>query len=86
MPHGAATVSILASRMGKPKIRHVAEANKALRFFKANAHIPLRFTRLSTDLREIRYGVYTDAAWANRDDNSSQGGFLVFAIDEEGID
>ena len=38
-----------------------------------------------TCLADVRLGVYTDAAWANRSDQSSQGGYLIFAIDEDGI-
>ncbi len=34
MPHGAATCGLLAAESDKPKVCHVAAANKALRFFK----------------------------------------------------
>ena len=85
MPHGAATVSLLSADIGKPKVKHIAVANKALRFFKETADVPLRYGPFVKNLADVRLGVYTDAAWANRADNSSQGGFLVFAIDEDGI-
>jgi hypothetical protein len=84
MPHGAATVSLLSADIGKPKVKHVAVANKALRFFKETSDIPLRFTRFVKCLADVRVGGYTDAAWANRADSSSQGGFLI-CIDDDGV-
>ena len=85
MPHGAATCSFLAAEVRKPKVCDVAAANTALRFFKEISQIILSFMPFVTSLADVRLGVYTDAAWANRSDQSSQGGFLIFAIDEDGI-
>ena len=45
----------------------------------------MSFMPFVTCLADVRLGVYTDAAWANRSDHSSQGGYLIFAIDEDGI-
>ena len=85
MPHGAATVSILAAEFGKPRVQCLSDGNKALRFFKENANIPLRFPKIVAELGGVRFGIYEDAAWANRADYSSQGGYLLFAMDEAGM-
>ncbi len=35
-------MSLLASKLGKPRVQRLADANKALRFFKENADVPLK--------------------------------------------
>ena len=84
-PAHAATVSLLAAEFGKPGVQCLEDANKALRFFKENADVPLRYPRSVQELADVRLRVHTDAAWAKRLDNSSQGGYMLFAMDEEGM-
>ena len=57
------------------------EANKTLRFLQNNADVPWRFVDLGP-WKEVRVGLYKDASWASRPDNSSQGGRLIFMGNE----
>ncbi len=41
MPHGAATVCLLAAELGKPRAQCLSDASEALRFFMENADVPL---------------------------------------------
>ncbi len=61
MPHGAATVSLLAAEFGKPRVQRLADANKALNIFE-ETDVPLRYPHFVLELADVRLGVYTDAA------------------------
>ena len=65
-------------RLEKSIVEDVHEANKTLRFLKANAAVGLTYVRLG-DLPELLLGTYFDGSWATRRDGASQGGYLQFA-------
>lgn len=41
--------------------------------------------RVADSLESLRFGVYTDAAWANRPDNGSQGGYYFVVSDDDSV-
>ena len=85
--HGAATVSLSQARTNQCKVQDLLELNKALRFMKNNADIPLRFAKVADGVyKKLRFGSYFDAAWAVRPDGTSQGGYLIFVISEDDMD
>ena len=79
MLYGAASLSIQAANVGKSIVEDVHEANKTLRFLKANAAVGLTYVRLGA-LPELLLGTYFDGSWATRRDGTSQGGYLQFAV------
>ena len=54
----------------------IDKGNKLLRQAKANADVGLTYPRLGGDPRKVALG-YSDAAFASRNDLSSQGGYLI---------
>ena len=79
MLYGAASLSIQAANVEKSIVEDVHEANKTLRFLKANAAVGLTYVRLGA-LPELLLGTYFDGSWATRRDGTSQGGYLQFAV------
>ena len=79
MLYGAASLSIQAANVEKSIVEDVQEANKTLRFLKANAAVGLTYVRLGA-LPELLLGTYFDGSWATRRDGASQGGYLQFAV------
>ena len=58
-------------------MQDLLDANKDLRFLKANADVGLYFG-FDGRWSDLRVGGYSDASWASRVDGSSQGGYVVF--------
>eukprot|EP00435_Cladocopium_sp_Y103_P051424 s692_g16.t1 len=84
LPQISASVSILQAHVSKPQVKDMNDANRVLRFAKMVAQeYKLKIHRHAARMSEVRFSVYTDAAWAVRPDGSSQGGFLIFACSEE---
>ncbi|CAK0816650.1 unnamed protein product [Prorocentrum cordatum] len=73
----AATVSFRAAATGNATVQDLLNANKDLRFLKANADVGLYFG-FDKAWSELRVGGYSDASWASRLDGSSQGGYTIF--------
>ncbi|CAK0872984.1 unnamed protein product, partial [Prorocentrum cordatum] len=73
----SATVSFRASATGRATVQDLLDANKDLRFLKANADVGLYFG-CDKAWSQVRVGNYTDASWASRRDGSSQGGYAIF--------
>ena len=57
----------------------VHEANKTLRFLKANAAVGLTYVSLG-GLSELLLGTYFDGPWSTRRDGAPQGGYLQFTV------
>ena len=86
IPQVSATCSLLQAAVADPKILDLVEANKGLRFLKeVGKDFKLQIHR-HCDVSELRFGVYSDAAWAVRPDTTSQGGYLVFAASRQEIE
>ena len=70
-------VSMLQGEVKQATVKTLIQANKLLRQAKAYGNIKMRFTKLG-ELQDLVIGVFSDAAWANRPDEGSQGAYLVF--------
>lgn len=55
--------------------------NKILRMAKANSDVTLQYTNLG-DISDITFVTYADAAYANCDDLTSQGGYLLCMVNQ----
>eukprot|EP00438_Fugacium_kawagutii_P008129 Skav234370 [mRNA] locus=scaffold2071:53675:57820:- [translate_table: standard] len=75
-PHLQAMTSQLAGQTATATTDTLREANKTLRYAKANSDVCLHFQHIGNkdDLTMI---AYCDAAFASRKDNTSQGGYLI---------
>ena len=83
LPQLSASVSILQASVSKPQVKDLLEANKVLRFAKTVAvSYKMKIHQHTNLLKDVKFSVYTDAAWSVRPDGSSQGGFLIFAASE----
>ena len=77
VPQISATCSLLQAAVSSAKVMDLIEANKGLRFLKEVAtDFKLQIHRHG-ETSELRFGVYSDAAWAVRPDTTSQGGYLM---------
>ena len=84
LPQLSASISILQASVSKPTVKDLNEGNKILRFAKNVApSFKLLFSKHSNTVTDLRFSVYTDAAWSVRPEGSSQGGFMIFASNEE---
>ncbi|CAK0813777.1 unnamed protein product, partial [Prorocentrum cordatum] len=73
----AVTVSFRAAATGNATVQDMIDANKDLRFLKANADVGLHFS-FYEPWSAMRIGTYSDASWASRPDGSSQDGYQIF--------
>ena len=82
LPQLGASVSMLQGALSGAKVQDIVEANKILRFAKEVVQkYEMRMSKHGA-FEKIRYSAYCDAAWATRQDNSSQGGYLIFVANE----
>ena len=85
MVQAAATVSFAQGDVTKATVGSLLEANKSLRFLKSSGDVGIR-VRYVSSWEKLRLGVYWDASWATRPNGESQGGYLIFAIEDDRID
>ncbi|CAE7942423.1 RE2 [Symbiodinium necroappetens] len=75
-PHVQPLTSFLSGQTSSAKVSTLQAANKALRYAKQNADVGLLYSFLGP-LEDLVVVGYSDASFANREDLSSQGGYLV---------
>eukprot|EP00959_Pyramimonas_sp_CCMP1952_P378893 7936722-Pyramimonas_sp.AAC.1 len=85
MVQAAATVSFAQGDVSKATVGGLLEANKSLRFLKTSGDVGIRI-RYVSKWEMLRLGVCWDASWATRPNGESQGGYIIFAIEDERID
>ena len=78
-PYLQCSVSQLAGKVSKATVSTIDHGNKILRMAKANSDVTLQYSNLG-DINEITFVTYADAAYANRDDLTSQGGYLLCMV------
>ena len=78
-PDAAAAASLFSSKLKKMTIADVIDMNKAVRKIKDNPTLSLQIQKLE----DMRWGVVTDASWANTTENRSQGGHVVITFNKE---
>ena len=76
---GTRSVSQLAGEVSKATVSTIDHGNKILRMAKANSDVTLQYSNLG-DINEITFVTYADAAYANRDDLTFQGGYLLCMV------
>ena len=77
---------MLHGQISNATVGTIQEANKALRFFKNNADVGIKFQKLGSNLDELGFTCMADAAWGTRADGSSQGGYLIFLVSRNMLD
>ena len=86
LPQASASTSLLQASMASPCVKDINDANKFLRYLKeATKGFKLNINRHGS-VESVRFGIYTDAAWAVRPDSTSQGGYLLFVAGYEEIE
>ena len=85
-PQASASTSLLQASMSSPCVQDINDANKFLRYLReATKGFKLNINRHES-MESVRFGIYTDAAWAVRPDSTSQGGYLLFVAGYEEIE
>ena len=84
-PHIQASTSLLSGEMSTGLSAPLLEANKLLKFSKANSDVHLKFNPLG-ELKDLRLSCMFDAALGVRHDGSSQGGFIVLLTHKDAFD
>ena len=80
-PYLQCSISQLAGKVSKATVGTIDHGNKILRMAKANSDVSLQYTNLG-DINDITFVTYADAAYANRDDLTSQGGYLLCMVNK----
>ena len=75
-------MSQLAGRVSKATVSTIDYGNKILRMAKANSDVALQHSNLG-NIDDITFVTYADAAYANREDLTSQGGYLLCMVNKE---
>ena len=75
-PHIQTYTSLIAGEISCATVKTLQDANRALRFSKANNDVALEYCPIGK-LEDLAITTFSDAAFACRHDNSSQGGYMV---------
>ena len=75
-PHVQTYTSMIAGEISCATVETLQDANRALRFSKANGDVALEYSPIGV-LEDLAIITFSDAAFACRHDNSSQGGYMV---------
>ena len=78
-PHIQTYTSMIAGEISCATVKTLQDANRALRFSKANNDVGLEYSRLGS-IHDLSIATFSDAAFACRHDNSSQGGHMVALV------
>ena len=81
-PYLQCSVSQLAGRVSKATVSAIDYGNKILRMAKANSDVALQYSNLGS-VDDITFVTYADAAYANREDLTSQGGYLLCMVNKD---
>ena len=79
-PDAAASASMFSSLMSTMKIEDVLELNKAVEQLKSDSSLALRIRPIPED--RLRWGVISDASWANARNGKTQAGHLLVSFDK----
>ena len=83
-PHLSASVSLLCGEVSAATVSTATQANKLLRFAKANSDVGLQFSDLG-QLHELCMIALSDAAWGVRKNHESQGGYFVLLMNVKAL-
>lgn len=79
-PDAAAAASMFSSLMSTMKVEDILELNKVVEQLKADSTLALRIQPIAED--RLRWGVISDASWANAKDGKTQAGHMLIAFDK----
>ena len=79
----ACQVSMLQGQLAQQTIDVVSEINKTVKMLSHCADLKWRYFKISDKLEYVVLGVSSDAAWANRPDLGSQGGWMTFMANKK---
>eukprot|EP00438_Fugacium_kawagutii_P026186 Skav211360 [mRNA] locus=scaffold677:368899:370686:- [translate_table: standard] len=88
-PALSASMSIQAGELAGGKVEALHALNKTLRFAKSAQASKLKFMARDEHgggLERLKIVVFADAAFDVRRDHSSQGGYMVLAVDQDALD
>ena len=80
-PDAAAAASMFSSQLLEMKVGDIADLNKVLIRIKQSSELALKIQAL--DEQRMRWGVISDASWANARGGKTQGGHLLITFDNE---
>lgn len=80
-PDVAAAASMFSSMIADMKVSDVADLNKVIKMLKKDADLSLRIQAL--DEARMKWGVISDASWANARGGRTQGGHLLVTSDQD---
>ena len=83
-PHLSASVSLLCGEVNAATVSTATQANKLLRFAKANSDVGLQFSDLG-QLHELCMIALSDAAWGVRKNHESQGDYFVLLMNVKAL-
>ena len=83
-PHLSASVSLLCGEVSAAAVYTATQANKLLRFAKANSDVGMQFSDLG-QLHELCMIALSDAAWGVRKNHESQGGYFVLLMNVKAL-
>ena len=78
-PHLQASASLLAGQVSTGNVETLNEANRLLRFSKANSDVSLEYKAICP-LEDLRLVCSFDAAFGVRRDGASQGGYITMLV------
>ena len=79
-PDCAAMASIIARSFKDLRVRDLCDLNRSIQEVKKRSDLSLQIQAIP--LERLRFGVVTDASWANVEETHSQGAFGVLAFDQ----
>ena len=82
-PHLNASVSLLAADISGGKVKVMLELNKTLRFAKQASDFKLVMKKVMSDMTDMCFIVFSDAAFGVRSDGASQGGYILVLTNSE---
>lgn len=80
-PHLQGSTSILSGCVSRATTQTLSECNKLLKFGKENSDIGLTYEHIGS-VEDLRLLCFFDAAFATRNDSSSQLGYIIVLIDK----
>ena len=79
-PNAAASASMFSSQLMEMTVEDVIELNRVVQGLKKEAELALRIRPIAEE--RLRWGVISDASWANARGGKTQAGHMLIAFDE----
>ena len=80
-PDAAAAASMFSSLMTEMKVEDIVELNKVVQQLKEDSGLALRIQPM--DEKKMKWGVFSDASWANARNGKTQAGHMLVTFEQE---